>query len=110
MTLTIDFGLGYNYAPNLITVTLRRQADGSEQSVPYVLKREVTLQDVAAEPAIIEQETCHFHLWEDHLAGTVPAKGDEVILADGSTWHVEVVQKQNHGRKFRLTAFLEHAA
>lgn len=108
MSLTIDFGLGWKYAPNLITVTLIH--GGAEQAVPYVLMREATLEDFAEEPAIMEQETAAFHLWEDHLAGTVPLKGDEIRLADGRVWKAFRRQTQNHGRKFRLACFLERAA
>lgn len=104
--MNVDFGQGWKYVSNPITVTLR-QPDGSEQAVDHVAERAATLQDVQQEPAILEEETKVFHLWADWLAGTVPVKGSKVVKADGSVWHVARRETMSHGRRFRLTTFKE---
>lgn len=108
MGVTVDFGRGWKFAANPITVTLV-QPDGSRQSVDHVAERMATLEDFAQEPAILEEERKVFHLWADRLGGTVPVKGSKIVKADGTVWHVVRRETMSHGRRYRLTTFLERS-
>lgn len=42
-----------------------------------------------------------FHLWYVECMAMVPHKGYEIVMADGTTWAVDRVDRLAHGRRFR---------